>query len=230
MPPKNTKKRSTKVPPSVKQYVKKQMRTNSELKRLALTDQEKSEGTSATSFFTNDLSPISSGTNSFQREGAEVRLQGVQVKGIFTSSSTVPIYVRYVIGYFLGNQGETLSVNTYLFKGASGQMQTAGQVYGVGSAQFTLLSAPFYEDMFHPIYDKIHKIGPTGSTEGNNTKLINKFIKLHNKKVTFPGLPQADVSLPRLVVIRMYSDANQDYIGVQPIEYSGLSTVWFRDI
>jgi len=226
-------KRSGKVAPAVKQYVKKQLRTNSELKRFERSDQEKIEGSTTNPVYGNDLSQIPEGTGNSERVGAEIRLQGVQLKGMFHNNSTVTNYVRYVIGYSLSPQLILLNQTAKIFRGPLNQQWTTADVYGSGSTPYSLMTTPFHPELFQPLYDKVHKIAPSTSVDGNNTRLFNKFIKLHNRRVAFPNetFAEPNVPHPRLVVFRFYTDAGQDAGAVlQPIEYSGMSTVWYRDI
>lgn len=226
-------KRSGKVAPAVKSYVKKQMRTNTELKRYEKSDQEKIEGTTTDANYITDLCTIAEGTGKEERIGSEIKLQGVQLKGMFHNNSSVVNYVRYVIGYFTQNVAGVLNSNTKLFRGPFDQQLSTTEVYGSGSQPYSLMTTPLHPELFHSLYDKVIKIGPLQSTDGNNTRLFNKFIKLHNKKVSFTtGDVPASINqpTPRLVVMRMYTDAGQDAgVTLQPIEYSGRSIVWYRD-
>lgn len=226
-------KRSGKVAPAVKSYVKKQMRSNSELKRFELADQEKIEGTTTNANYITDLCTIAEGTGKEERIGSEIKLQGVQLKGMFHNNSSVVNYVRYVIGYFTQNQASLLNTVTKVFRGPFDQQLNTQEVYASGAQPYALMTTPLHPELFHTLYDKVIKIGPNTSTDGTNSRLFNKFIKLHNKKVSFTtsDVPASiNQPAPRLVVMRMYTDAGQDAGAVlQPIEYSGRSIVWYRD-
>jgi len=230
-------KRSGKVAPAVKQYVKNQMRTNTELKRYEAQDQEKLEGLTASAtvpMFTHNVLLLAQGTASNERIGNEIRLQGVQLKGMFNNNTTLTTYVRIMIGYYIGNAELTSPVSEIvsLFKDNLGNSVSAQIVAAAGAKNYALMTTPTHPEFWHPLYDKVLKIGPNTSTDGNNTRLFNKFIKLHNKKVIFDtlsGTTGAGYSTPRLQVIRIYTDAPQDSSTAQTLEYSGLSQVWYRD-
>lgn len=227
-------KRSGHVTPAVKQYVKKQMRTNSELKRYERSDQEKIEGTTSNPLYFSELALIEEGTDVSERIGTQIRLQGVQLKGMFNNNSAVVNYVRYAIGYILDPTAVAIGGGTKFFRGPFNNQLSTAEVYASGAQPYALMTTPFHPDVFQALYDKVHKIGPSSSTDGNNSRLINKFIKLHNRKVEFPNANVVGFTgqaLPRLVVCRWYTDAGQDAGAVlQPIEYSGRSIVWYRDI
>lgn len=226
------KKRTTKVPPSVKSYVKRQMRTNTELKRCELQDQESLQGIPASGvpFFRHDVLACAEGTGPNDRIGNEVRLQGIQVKGMFNNNVNITIYCRVLIGYFTGSQDTYSAVNEFtpLFKDAQGVAFSASSIVAVGTKNYALMTTPTHPTYWTSLYDKVIKIGPSASTDGNNTRLFNKFIKLHNKKVEFV-LSGTINPIPRLQVIRLYTDAPQDASTAQTMEYSGLTQVWYRD-
>lgn len=225
-------KRSGKVAPAVKSYVKKAMRTNSELKRLEIFNQESLQGIppSGTAIFPSLAFSVAEGTASNERVGNEVRLQGIQVKGMWHNNVNLTIYCRVMIGYYntVDNLYSAINENTPLFKASDGQSVSSVTIASGATKNYALMTTPTHPIQWTSLYDKVFKIGPSTSTDGNNTRLFNKFIKLHNKKVSWVNT--GSIPLPQLQVLRFYSDAPLDASTVQTVEYSGSTQVWYRDI
>lgn len=222
---KTFKPRQGKVPKAVKSYVKKAVRVNTELKRyVAPVVIEQNELT--VGLWNKDIISIPEGTGPNERVGNEIRLQGVQLKGVLTNTVAQPIYVRMIVGY--PRDDEPLTNLSLIFKDIDG-LGTSASALGTTPSSLNILMTPTLSREFTSLYDKVVKLAPNTSPDALNTKMYNIFIKLHNKKCTFPFTSGINGANPRLSAFFMYCEANQDYVSPLTVEHSFLYQTWYRD-
>lgn len=218
--------RQTKVPKSVKTYVKKQISRNSELKEVTYNFTEVSEGTS--SFNVKYVNEISEGTGPNQRIGNDIALQGLQIKGMVTNTVSIPLFMRTIVLYSKGV--DQLSAGSIIWKNNIGDASTTSTI-GLGASSANLMIQPIDKSTVGTVlYDKVVRLSPSTATDGTQTKMYNHFIKLNNRKVRYPyGAAGLNTPSQYLQVITLYSEAPQDFSVASVVEHSTYYSLWYRD-
>jgi len=244
-------KRTAKVSLPVKRYVKKQLRTNSELKKIAISDYERSENNADYNTFFYPIKGLSQDVSVSGRVGEEIRLQGFQMKGVFTNTSSTTIYVRTIVCMLsselvLGQFSNMFEMNANTPSEGNPNMfietgDTLVDNANSRSKKIRVIYAPLNRTLITSVlHDHVTKLGPSTSIDGSNTRLYNKFIKLRNRKVKYQQPVSYDAGgvivygdttcTSNLVVVNFYCDADNDTDDTPAVvEHSYMYQTWFRD-
>lgn len=172
--------------------------------------------------FANNLT-IGAGLN--QRLGAEIRLQGLHSKITYHNNSTVPVYVRRLV---IGISGQDIDAGLdtmELFNsGGPGVNWTSA-----GNSLY-VIQTPINHVSYKVYFDKTFKLGPVGSTDGTQTRMVNYFQKFGGKKIIYEGSTGGYALQDfRFAEIITAVCANQDATVGASLEFNRFSRVYFTD-
>lgn len=210
---------------AVKKYVKKvASKTRPEMKSAVISNQVETlldTSAIATAYQWNEFPILSQGTGRDQRIGNEVYLHGHHSRGQFFNNATVPVFVRrLVVGY---STGVTIGVTAELFDIQSGIPDTLTSL-----PDSRKLYARINKAQFKVYFDKIIKLAPSASTDGNQTKIHNYFQKFGGKKIKYEGTSSGLLSQDtRLAEIYIMASPDNDSNAI--IELTQNSRFYFTD-
>lgn len=215
-----------KVNKATKKYVKKQIRSNTELKDIK-GDIAEAQLNTLNSFSAYDNCLIPQGYANGQRIGNVVKATGFQCKGVFNNNGTNTNYVRAILVWSKKNDTGNNYLGTDLtFDTPSGAAGATG-LNGLGTMYY-----PVLKGNYTVLFDKVYRLAPTGSTQGQSTRFFNIFKKLNTKITYTPGNGQTtSYNLPdkRLTMLFFASEGPNDVSTGQVVEISALTRMWYAD-
>lgn len=186
-------------------------------------DIDEASFTTLTQFYPYDPLQIVQGDGSYQRDGTEIRLQGMHLKGILHNNGTETNYVRMIV--YRTDLDSNLGTSVGFFNTPHDDVDTPATVTGLNQMYY-----PLDKTVAQKVYiDKVYKLSATTSTDGTHTRFFNHFIKLHNLKIKYQhNSTGAEACFPRLHVVFLTADADDDTVS-QIIEGSCLVRTWYKD-
>lgn len=164
------------VPKPVKSYVRRQINKSSETKVYHAIAEEQTVDTTTQSYI-QDLSSILQGVQSNQRVGVKVKATGLHTRLTLNNNSNKTNFVRVlVVGTYDPND---VSTSSELFLTVAGAPTSIASSPGLKCLNLSINKA-----RYTPLYDKMVKLGPSGSTDGTETRFI-KFWRKLNKTISF---------------------------------------------
>ena len=207
----------------IRQEVKKQLSKYSETKCKWLPLDETAI-TTLTQFYAYDPLVITQGLQPDQRIGNEIRLSGFHSRLMFKSNADTNTWVRLAL---VKTYDETqITSSSYILEDANGAQLRPMDVTGLN-----LIYHPFDKQRIQVLYQRVIKLAPNTSVDAKDITMIRRFVKLHNMKIQYEGNNTGSLNVkPRLHMLLMAADANDDTTLGNTIEVSGISRLWYKDL
>lgn len=219
-----------KVNKATKKYVKKQLRSNSELKDIK-TEINEAQINSVSGYGPTfyDLGIVQQGLGNGQRIGNQIKLTGFQFKGVFNNNGSNTNFIRVVLLWENRNTAAAgYTPNSVIFDRNTG----VGAGTGTTTTGLATMYFPIMKGDFSVLYDKVYKVGPAGSATGSTARFFNIFKKL-NTKITYSALAATpnvyDQPDKRLQLMFFASEGPNDVTTGQVVEVDALTRVWYAD-
>lgn len=169
---------------------------------------------------------IAQGTARNQRIGNQIKMLGVHTRAYFKNNSTGTCWVRMLV-LSTGSDTDTAAATMELFKDVNAAGDTNPIVVSGSSAGNIFFS--INEAKFKTHYDHVYKLGGTGSLEGKDVVLFNKFCKF-NTTIKYDG---ASTGLGnqsrRFLILYLTSETALDGGGAS-VEISGMNRWYYVDV
>jgi len=213
------KKSNTKVSAATRKYVRKVM-PKVEMKQYWNHTNETALSTLSQGYTT--VGPlIGQGTAAANRLGNIIHLHGLHIKGALNNNSGSESFVRFMV---LGYDTSLANPINYLFRNASlGTVTGPISVNGLDCMYF-----PVNKIDFHVYHDQTLRLaGSAVGNAGNNTRMINKFIKFGGKRLEYKDT----AAYPQWAYLTVFiaADANDDTSSGTNVELSILERVYYKD-
>lgn len=211
------------VSQAVKKYVKQvTAKVKPEMKQLYSEANELTYNTLSTAYTFEEFILLQ-GSTANTRVGNEVFLQGLHLKGVWHNNATNSIYVRtLILGYTDSIQDGAFSE---LFRTSTGNATDLTTTVGLD-----IIYKPINKVKWHVYEDKVTKLAPSTSTDGNNTKFFSIFQKFGGSKIKFEaGTTGFTNQNKRFCVLHLAADANDDTTTGSVIELSSILRWYFTD-
>jgi len=161
-----------------------------------------------------------------QRTGNQIRIIGLKIKAFFRNNTTTTQLIRALV---LSTSSDTVTTvaTMELFQDA-GISGTTTTIAASGTSAVNMLY-PINKSKFKIHYDHVFKLGGSGSTDGKDVQLFNRFNKF-NSVIKFDGTSTGGVgdASKRFFVIYLTSDPLLDG-GGGAVEISGTNHWYFTD-
>jgi len=208
---------------AVRREVKKIINKNSETKCKWTQPDEVSLST-LTQFYAYDPLLITQGLQPDNRVGNEIRLQGHHLRYMFQSNANTNTWVRIAL---VKTYDETqLTSASYIFEDANGAQLRPQDIPGLN-----MIYHPFDKQRINVLFNKVFKLGNPLGYDAKDIVNFTRFTKLHNMKIEFEGNNTGSQNVkPRLHILIMVADANDDTSLGNTVEVSGVGRLWYKDL
>jgi len=173
-----------------------------------------------TQLYAYDPIEIAQGITTGERIGTEISLKGIHVKGFMRNNAIETVYVRMVL--LKSQYDSNITAASTIF-----QDNVGGEV-GLASG-LNCLYQPFYRGKIQPIWTRMIKLAPSTSTDGNEVRFLNKFVKLDQKIKFSSSSFGAGLTKPRYHLLFILADAADDTGLGSTVESSFTMRTWYTD-
>nr|QTE03440.1 MAG: capsid protein [Syrmaticus reevesii CRESS-DNA-virus sp.] len=220
-PARRIKRRPQGVSRAVKKYVKK-MQPKVEMKQTWFHENEIAINTLTQGLSRVVPEPIVAGTGNTNRIGNDINAMSYHLKGALTNNANTEVYVRCI---FFGCNASVDPAAVFFRQAGTGPTAPVSSINGLDAIYF-----PINKLELKVMWDKVYKLaGNSGSTTTSKTVLLNKFIKLGGKKLTYKGPVDNIPDNYTYYVTWIASEAYDDTTTGQTVEVSYLSRFFYKD-
>lgn len=168
---------------------------------------------------------IAQGVGRNQRIGNQIKMLGVHTRAHFKNNSTGTCWVRMLVLSTAGDT-DTAAATMELFKDVNAAGDTNPIVVSGSSSGNIFFS--INDAKFKTHYDHVYKLGGTGSLEGRDVILFNKFCKF-NTTIKYDGTNTGlGNQSRRFLIIYLTSETALDGGGAS-VEISGMNRWYYID-
>lgn len=170
---------------------------------------------------------ISTGSTNSTRNGSEITLKSMMIKGMLYNNSGSETYARMIIVGHEGTIDPTYSTFPIFRNTGAGATVTIASVNGLDTMYY-----PLNKVDLHVYHDKVYRLAGSATAGGPaNTRQYSKWIKFGSgKKIAYKGNASGYQNQNYMVsVYWIVADANDDTSTGTTVELSQLTRVFFTD-
>ena len=215
-----------------KAYISKVARTAvirmAEKKRLLTQQDEVSLSTVTQVNNWTNISDVAPNTGPSARIGAEILLHSVRCRGILHNNASGTNLVRMVVGYIKDQTAPTNISDLFLSSTGSAANVAAGDAAVAG---LNAMYQPLHSNKITLLYDRVVKVGATGSVDGAQVVPYDFRINLRNKKIKFEGNTTGAGNTEHQLYIGAWATEGADDTGLgTAVEWSGVQDLLYTDL